>query len=276
MAEQPLRAGEHVALKHTTRTVRAAVESIDALLDVTTLTDEPPPDELVLNDIARVTLRTAAPIVADPYTDNRTTGAFILIDEDSNDTVAAGMVRRRARRRPRAGALPRRDVARERPGARPPLGLARHARRDRLADRPAGLGQVDDRRPARAHPGRGRPSGVLPRRRQPAPRALRRPGVLARRPDGEHPPRRARRAADGRRRAWSRSPRSSPPRTTTARSRASCTMPPGCRSSRSTSTRRSRWPRSATRRASTRAPARASWRTSPASARPTRCPSTPT
>jgi bifunctional enzyme CysN/CysC len=94
MSEQPLRAGEHVALKHTTRTVRAAVESIDTLLDVTTLRDGPPPDELVLNDIARLTLRTAAPVVADPYTENRTTGAFILIDEDSNDTVGAGMVRR--------------------------------------------------------------------------------------------------------------------------------------------------------------------------------------
>jgi bifunctional enzyme CysN/CysC len=93
MSEQPLRAGEHVALKHTTRTVRAAVESIDALLDVTTLTDGPPPDELALNDIARLTLRTASPVVADPYAENRTTGAFILIDEDSNDTVGAGMVR---------------------------------------------------------------------------------------------------------------------------------------------------------------------------------------
>jgi bifunctional enzyme CysN/CysC len=93
MAEQPLRAGEHVALKHTTRTVRAAVESIDALLDVTTLTDGPPPDQLELNDIARVTLRTASAVVADPYSENRTTGAFILIDEDSNDTVGAGMVR---------------------------------------------------------------------------------------------------------------------------------------------------------------------------------------
>jgi bifunctional enzyme CysN/CysC len=94
MSEQPLRAGEHVALKHTTRTVRAAVDSIDALLDVTTLKDGPTPDELKLNDIARLTLRTASAVVADPYTENRTTGAFILIDEDSNDTVAAGMVRR--------------------------------------------------------------------------------------------------------------------------------------------------------------------------------------
>src|SRR5215207_2755632 len=93
MSENPLRAGEHVALKQTTRTVRAAVESIDVLLDVTTLHEETPPDQLQLNDIARITLRTSAPVVADPYDRNRTTGAFILIDEDSNDTVAAGMVR---------------------------------------------------------------------------------------------------------------------------------------------------------------------------------------
>ena len=93
MSESPLRAGEHLALKHTTRTVRAAVESIDALFDVTTQKDETPPDQIGLNDIARLTLRTSAPVVADPYDENRTTGAFILIDEDSNDTVGAGMVR---------------------------------------------------------------------------------------------------------------------------------------------------------------------------------------
>jgi bifunctional enzyme CysN/CysC len=93
MSENPLRAGEHLALKHTTRTVRAAVDSIDALLDITTLHEETPPDQLQLNDIARITLRTSAPVVADPYGENRTTGAFILIDQDSNDTVGAGMVR---------------------------------------------------------------------------------------------------------------------------------------------------------------------------------------
>ena len=73
--------------------MRAAVESIDALFDVTTQKDETPPDQIGLNDIARLTLRTSAPVVADPYDENRTTGAFILIDEDSNDTVGAGMVR---------------------------------------------------------------------------------------------------------------------------------------------------------------------------------------
>ena len=138
MSENPLRAGEHLALKHTTRTVRAAVESIDALLDVTTQKDETPPDQLELNDIARLTLRTSAPVVADPYAENRTTGAFILIDQDSNDTVGAGMVR-----------AVRETAPREEPHSpgvtwhesglapRPALERARHARRDRVADRPA-------------------------------------------------------------------------------------------------------------------------------------------
>jgi bifunctional enzyme CysN/CysC len=93
MSEEPLRAGQHLALKHTTRTVRAVVQSIEALLDVTTLTEGKAPDQLELNDIARVILRTSAPVIADSYADNRTTGAFILVDEDSNDTVGSGMVR---------------------------------------------------------------------------------------------------------------------------------------------------------------------------------------
>ena len=51
-----------------------------------------PADGLQLNDIARVRLRLSAPLLVDPYTVNRTTGAFVLVDEATNDTVAAGMV----------------------------------------------------------------------------------------------------------------------------------------------------------------------------------------
>jgi sulfate adenylyltransferase subunit 1 (EFTu-like GTPase family) len=47
---------------------------------------------LGLNDIARVRLRLSEPLAVDPYADNRTTGAFILIDEATNDTVGAGMI----------------------------------------------------------------------------------------------------------------------------------------------------------------------------------------
>jgi sulfate adenylyltransferase subunit 1 (EFTu-like GTPase family) len=52
----------------------------------------PAPQELGLNDIGRVRLRTSAPLVFDPYTSNRRTGSFILIDESSNGTVGAGMI----------------------------------------------------------------------------------------------------------------------------------------------------------------------------------------
>ena len=93
MAPTPLRAADRFTLKHTTRTMRATVDSIVHLPDVTTLERVDPPEQLSLNDIARVVLRTSAPLHADPYTDNRTTGAFILVDDHTNDTVAAGLVR---------------------------------------------------------------------------------------------------------------------------------------------------------------------------------------
>ena len=79
-------------LKHTTRRVRARIESLDARLDVDALEDVAGPSELVLNDIGRVHLDLAAPVMAEPYERNRVTGAFILVDEATNATVAAGMV----------------------------------------------------------------------------------------------------------------------------------------------------------------------------------------
>jgi bifunctional enzyme CysN/CysC len=92
-AERPLRPGGRYLLKHLTQTVEVAVDAIVDQLDVTTLerTAEAPA-ELALNDIGRVRLRTRRPLVVDAYLDNRVTGAFILIDESTNDTVAGGMV----------------------------------------------------------------------------------------------------------------------------------------------------------------------------------------
>jgi bifunctional enzyme CysN/CysC len=92
MADAPLRAGLRYALKHTTRTVRATVEQLETRVDMHTLEDEPEPAELALNDIGRVRLRTNAPVMADPYERNRVTGAFILVDESTNNTVGAGMI----------------------------------------------------------------------------------------------------------------------------------------------------------------------------------------
>jgi bifunctional enzyme CysN/CysC len=91
-AETPLRAGDRVALKQTTTTVRATVQALHTRLDPETLDELDNPVELSLNDIGTVTLRTSSIVIADPYTSNRDVGAFILIDENSNDTVGAGTI----------------------------------------------------------------------------------------------------------------------------------------------------------------------------------------
>ena len=93
MSERPLRAGGRYLIKHTTRNAGAVVDGLHDRVDVHTLerTAEPP-SELELNDIGRIRLRISSPLVFDPYERNRRTGSFILIDEASNETVAAGMI----------------------------------------------------------------------------------------------------------------------------------------------------------------------------------------
>jgi bifunctional enzyme CysN/CysC len=92
MAEKPLEPRAKLAIKHTTRSVRAVVDELVSVIDIHTLEDRPAPERLELNDIASVRLRLSEPLAVDTYAENRTTGAFILIDEATNDTVAAGMI----------------------------------------------------------------------------------------------------------------------------------------------------------------------------------------
>jgi sulfate adenylyltransferase large subunit len=92
MADTPLKPGGRYALKHTSRNATAIVEQIDDVVDVHTLERTQPARELALNDIGRVHLRTSVPLAFDPYTKNRRTGSFILIDQDSNETVGAGLI----------------------------------------------------------------------------------------------------------------------------------------------------------------------------------------
>jgi sulfate adenylyltransferase subunit 1 (EFTu-like GTPase family) len=91
MSEKPLAPRGRYAIKHTTRTARAVVEEIEHRVDINTL-EHVDAGQLALNEIGRVLLRCSAPLVVDPYSRNRTTGSFILIDESTNDTVAAGMI----------------------------------------------------------------------------------------------------------------------------------------------------------------------------------------
>jgi sulfate adenylyltransferase large subunit len=92
MAEKPLEPRTRLAIKQTTRTVRAIVDELVSVVDIHSLEDRPGPEHLELNDIARVRLRLSEPLAVDAYAENRVTGAFILIDETSNDSVAGGMI----------------------------------------------------------------------------------------------------------------------------------------------------------------------------------------
>jgi sulfate adenylyltransferase large subunit len=92
MSERPLEPRARIVVKQTTRSVRALVDEIESAVDIHTLEDVPLPGRLALNDIGRVALRLAEPLAVDPYAENRVTGAFILIDEATNDTVGAGMI----------------------------------------------------------------------------------------------------------------------------------------------------------------------------------------
>jgi bifunctional enzyme CysN/CysC len=92
MGDEPMRPGGKYAIKHTTRSARTMVKSLRYRLDVNTLHRDEQAPTLTLNEIGRLTLRVTAPLFTDPYRTNRTTGSFILVDEGSNATVAAGMV----------------------------------------------------------------------------------------------------------------------------------------------------------------------------------------
>jgi sulfate adenylyltransferase large subunit len=91
MSSAPMKPGGRYALKHTTRSVRAIVDELEYKVDVNSL-EHAEATELSLNEIGRTKLRLSAPVMVDRYRRNRTIGSFILIDEATNDTVAAGML----------------------------------------------------------------------------------------------------------------------------------------------------------------------------------------
>jgi sulfate adenylyltransferase subunit 1 len=92
MNPRPLQRGKKYFLKHTSQTVQAIVTSLDSRINIQTFDPEPEPAELAANDIGEVRIRTAKPIVFDAYSSNRLTGSFILIEQGTNATVAAGML----------------------------------------------------------------------------------------------------------------------------------------------------------------------------------------
>jgi len=92
MHQRPLQRGKKYFLKHTSNTVQAVVSEIEHRINITTLEPEAAPAELGLNDIGEIRLRTARPLFYDPYSANRLTGSFILVEQGTNATVAAGML----------------------------------------------------------------------------------------------------------------------------------------------------------------------------------------
>ncbi len=88
----PLQVGRKYAIKHTTRTARCLVKELQYRLDINTLHRDESAQALTLNEIGRVRLRTTVPLLHDPYSRNRATGGFILIDEGTNRTVGAAMI----------------------------------------------------------------------------------------------------------------------------------------------------------------------------------------
>lgn len=93
LSETPLSPARTYVIRHTSRESKAKVGEIAYKVDVNTL-EQLPSQGLAMNDIARISFRLAQPIMADPYSENRATGAFILIDESTNNTVGAGMITR--------------------------------------------------------------------------------------------------------------------------------------------------------------------------------------
>ncbi len=89
---RPLTPGKKYLLKHLTQTVPASVTSIDYRIDISTLDQQAGVDTLAMNDVGAIRLRTARPLLYDGFATNRQTGSFILIEQGSNATVAAGML----------------------------------------------------------------------------------------------------------------------------------------------------------------------------------------
>ncbi|WP_317172140.1 sulfate adenylyltransferase subunit 1 [Hymenobacter sp. BRD67] len=91
MDERPLKAGRKLLIQHHAAVVKAAVTTLVDRTNVATF-ERVAADEAQLNDIVRVRLKTARPLVADTYRDNRATGAFILVEEQTGATLAAGLI----------------------------------------------------------------------------------------------------------------------------------------------------------------------------------------
>jgi sulfate adenylyltransferase subunit 1 len=91
-SQSPMQARGKYLIRHTTRETKAIVQEIRYQVDINTLHKVEGVDSLIMNDIGRIRLRTAAPLFHDAYRRNRNTGSFVLVDPGTNETVGAGMI----------------------------------------------------------------------------------------------------------------------------------------------------------------------------------------
>jgi sulfate adenylyltransferase subunit 1 len=92
MEEQPLTVGKSFLLQHNVNVVKAKLVAFQKVLDIKTMEEKTNVSELQLNDIGKVTIKTAKPVFVDAYQSNASNGSFILIDEFTNNTVAVGFI----------------------------------------------------------------------------------------------------------------------------------------------------------------------------------------
>ena len=93
MGDKPLQSKQRYILKHTTKDVKAMVKSIQYKMDINNLSRVPDSISLEMNDIGRILLRCTSDLFYDAYSKNRNTGSFILVDEATNVTVGAGIIK---------------------------------------------------------------------------------------------------------------------------------------------------------------------------------------
>jgi sulfate adenylyltransferase subunit 1 len=91
-SDKPMTPRGKYILRHTSREVKAIIKEVNYKVNINTLHKIEDDKKFNLNDIGRITLRTSSPLIHDRYKRNRTTGSFILIDAQTNETVAAGMI----------------------------------------------------------------------------------------------------------------------------------------------------------------------------------------
>ena len=91
-SDKPLQERGKYALMHTTQDVRCVIKEIRYKLDINTLHRQKEHDGIMMNDVARVVIRTTKPLFTDSYRNNRITGSLVIIDEGTNNTVGAGMI----------------------------------------------------------------------------------------------------------------------------------------------------------------------------------------